>query len=89
MYVLSANAKKSSKERASTMLRYCSFCGLFLGEKEPYENKEVTHGICSPCLKEKTKEPEQEVYETLERRTASQHAPRSRTVEERMGRRNG
>lgn len=34
------------------MLRYCCFCspeGRFFGEKEPYENKERTDGLCPEC----------------------------------------
>ncbi|MDP3880175.1 MAG: hypothetical protein Q8Q07_07735 [Dehalococcoidales bacterium] len=28
----------------------CAWCGRYLGEKEPYEDKSVTHGICPECL---------------------------------------
>ncbi|MDP3879982.1 MAG: hypothetical protein Q8Q07_06745 [Dehalococcoidales bacterium] len=28
----------------------CAWCGKYLGEKEPYEDKSVTHGICPECL---------------------------------------
>ena len=27
----------------------CAWCGKYLGEKEPYEDKMVTHGICPEC----------------------------------------
>ncbi|MDP2729828.1 MAG: hypothetical protein Q8O55_05045 [Dehalococcoidales bacterium] len=27
----------------------CAWCGRYLGEKEPYEDKSVTHGICPEC----------------------------------------
>jgi hypothetical protein len=27
----------------------CAWCGKYLGEKEPYEDKSVTHGICPEC----------------------------------------
>ena len=27
----------------------CAWCGKYMGEKEPYEDKSVTHGICSEC----------------------------------------
>lgn len=29
----------------------CAWCGKYLGEKEPYEDKSVTHGICPECRK--------------------------------------
>jgi DNA-directed RNA polymerase subunit RPC12/RpoP len=28
----------------------CAWCGKYLGEKEPYEDKSETHGICPECL---------------------------------------
>jgi len=27
----------------------CAWCGKYLGEKEPYEDKSITHGICPEC----------------------------------------
>jgi len=27
----------------------CAWCGKKLGEKPPYEDKEVTHGMCQNC----------------------------------------
>ena len=27
----------------------CAWCGKHMGEKEPYEDKSVTHGICPEC----------------------------------------
>ena len=33
------------------MIRWCSFCQRYIGEKEPYENYELTHGICEKCAK--------------------------------------
>ena len=27
----------------------CAWCGKKLGEKEPYDDKSVTHGICQKC----------------------------------------
>ncbi len=33
------------------MLKWCSYCQHFLGEKEPYEILEFTHGICENCRK--------------------------------------
>ena len=34
------------------MVRICSHCQKILGEKPPYDDKRLTHGICSPCMKE-------------------------------------
>jgi len=31
------------------MIVVCSYCRKKLGEKEPYENKRYTHGMCSDC----------------------------------------
>jgi len=31
------------------MLRWCSYCQKFLGEKEPYHSFDVTHGVCAIC----------------------------------------
>ena len=32
------------------MIRVCAWCRLFLGLKAPYQNWQVTHTICLPCL---------------------------------------
>lgn len=29
------------------MIRQCAWCDRFLGEKAPWDNPAVTHGICS------------------------------------------
>ena len=31
------------------MIGVCSWCGKTLGEKEPYEDTRITHGICAAC----------------------------------------
>ena len=31
------------------MLIYCMRCNKKLGEKEPLEDKSITHGVCEPC----------------------------------------
>ena len=31
------------------MIIKCAWCGKYMGEKEPYEDKSVTHGICPEC----------------------------------------
>jgi hypothetical protein len=33
------------------MIRQCCICGVVYGEKEPFEDKSVTHGLCKKCLK--------------------------------------
>lgn len=33
------------------MIRWCSYCQSFIGEKEPLEVFEVSHGICLKCKK--------------------------------------
>jgi len=31
------------------MIIVCSWCEKSMGEKEPFEDKNITHGICQPC----------------------------------------
>ena len=31
------------------MIRQCSWCNRILGEKEPLEDKRITHTICEKC----------------------------------------
>ena len=33
------------------MIRRCMFCNKIIGEKEPFENKSITDGICDICAK--------------------------------------
>ena len=33
------------------MIIKCAYCGESMGEKPPYRDKEITHGMCSGCLK--------------------------------------
>jgi len=43
---------KTEKSRQSALLPLiirCAWCGKYLGEKEPYEDKSETHGICPEC----------------------------------------
>ncbi len=35
------------------MFRWCSYCQKFLGEKEPYDSYEISHGICKKCVENK------------------------------------
>jgi methanogenic corrinoid protein MtbC1 len=32
------------------VIRWCSYCQRFIGERPPYDDLSVTHGICSSCL---------------------------------------
>jgi len=32
------------------MIRVCTWCREVIGEKEPLEDKSLTHGICESCL---------------------------------------
>ena len=38
------------------MIRQCCRCGEIYGEKEPLEDKSVTHGYCDKCFEEEMKE---------------------------------
>lgn len=30
----------------------CAWCGKYMGEKEPLDDPQTTHGICPDCYKE-------------------------------------
>jgi len=32
------------------MIRVCGWCGKELGEKEPLEDRSITHGMCDECV---------------------------------------
>ena len=38
------------------MIRICSYCKIVMGEKEPFEDKSETHGICEKCMKKVKKQ---------------------------------
>lgn len=40
------------------MIRQCAWCGEVLGEKEPLEDKRITHTICDDCDKKLREEDE-------------------------------
>ncbi len=40
------------------MIRQCCICGVVYGEKEPFEDKSVTHGLCKKCFKREMKKLE-------------------------------
>ena len=33
------------------MTRICAYCKNYMGQKEPFEDNEFTHGVCNDCLK--------------------------------------
>lgn len=34
----------------------CSWCNLQMGEKKPFENNEISHGMCLSCMAEMKEE---------------------------------
>jgi len=52
------------------MIRLCAWCGAEMGEKWPFWDKSVTHGICDSC-REKIDE-EQAAYEAREETACSE-----------------
>jgi len=42
------------------MISICAWCGKVMGEKPPYQDKSVTHGICEKCLAKWEKEYREE-----------------------------
>lgn len=38
-------------DEARNVVRICSMCKKNMGEKEPYQDKGVTHGYCDECMK--------------------------------------
>jgi len=40
---------KSQQPMLLPLIIKCAWCGKYLGEKEPYEDKSETHGICPEC----------------------------------------
>ena len=40
------------KKEAIVVIIICAWCKKDMGEKAPFGNKEVTHGICQECLME-------------------------------------
>ena len=50
------------------MIVICAYCKMKLGEKEPLDNKDTTHGICNKCReKEEQKYIELQVTELIEK----------------------
>lgn len=43
------------------MYQVCYHCGQVYGEKEPLEDKEISHGLCPECLPVELKELEEEL----------------------------
>lgn len=42
------------------MIRVCAWCKKELGEKEPLEDKRITHGMCEECLEALHEDEEKE-----------------------------
>ena len=38
------------------MYRTCAWCGKGMGQKPPYDDQGITHGICLDCLEKVKKE---------------------------------
>jgi len=36
------------------MIRMCAWCNTVLGEKEPLDDHNITHGMCKPCLEKES-----------------------------------
>lgn len=47
------------------MIRICSMCKKNLGEKPPYEDKTITHGLCDECYNATMNEYERVLYHKL------------------------
>ncbi len=45
-----ARSEKSWQPPLLPLVIICAWCGKCMGEKEPYEDKSITHGICPSCL---------------------------------------
>ena len=45
----SISHEKSWQPPLMPLVIKCAWCGKYMGEKEPYEDKSVTHGICPEC----------------------------------------
>ena len=38
------------------MIRICAWCKKKIGEKEPFDDRRETHGICDDCIKKELNE---------------------------------
>lgn len=47
------------------MYEVCAWCKKDLGEKEPIENKIITHGMCEECLAKFKKKIQEEKMRTI------------------------
>ena len=43
------------------MIKQCAWCGDYMGEIEPLDDKRITHGICAYCSAKVSNEIEEEV----------------------------
>jgi len=49
--VLTSEGLFEKEEMFENLIRICCACGKIMGEKEPYEDKSYTHGLCDECLR--------------------------------------
>jgi hypothetical protein len=49
--VLTDDGLFEREEMIENLIRICYICGKIMGEKEPYEDRSYTHGLCEECLK--------------------------------------
>jgi len=42
---------QAEKKEVIKLIRQCCICWIVFGEKEPLEDKSVTHGLCGDCFK--------------------------------------
>jgi methanogenic corrinoid protein MtbC1 len=46
------------------MYRWCAYCQHYVGEKPPFDNYDLTHGICAECLSRDTMSDDEAVART-------------------------
>jgi len=46
--ILESLEKEPAVELLSMIIK-CAWCGKYMGEKPPYEDKGITHSICPEC----------------------------------------
>ncbi|KKM24230.1 hypothetical protein LCGC14_1607200 [marine sediment metagenome] len=50
------------------MIRVCYICKHVSGEKEPFEDKSLTHGLCDRCFKKEKERLKEELDKMEEER---------------------
>jgi uncharacterized CHY-type Zn-finger protein len=49
MFSVWLEAKIQHPKEGKKMKVVCAWCGKSLGEKEPYDSEETSHGMCDDC----------------------------------------